>query len=77
LHTRIAWTPIEIEKSGIKLNLTGTAGVVAYQYNGDGQDELLALATRALEEAEASNYEKVFLLAQNRTSPANMNGDEE
>jgi len=75
LQTRIAWTPLEIEKSGIKLNLTGTAGVVAYQYNGDRQDELLALATRALEEAEASNYEKVFLLSENRTSSANMNGD--
>jgi diguanylate cyclase (GGDEF)-like protein len=65
LQTRIARTPVEIEKSGIKLNLTGTAGVAAYQCKGDKQDELLALATRALEEAEASNHEKVFLLSEN------------
>jgi diguanylate cyclase (GGDEF)-like protein len=75
LQERIAWMPLELEKSGIKLNLTGTAGVVAYQYKSDRQDELLALATRALEEAETSNYEKVFLLSENRTSPANMNGN--
>ena len=76
LQTRIGWTPLEIERGGIKLNLTGTAGVVDYQRNGARQDELLALATRALEEAEASGYEKVFLLSESNPSPENMDGDE-
>jgi len=71
MQTTIAQTPVEIEKSGIKLNLTGTAGIVAYQCKDDKQDELLALATRALQEAETSNHDKVFLFSENRTSSAN------
>jgi diguanylate cyclase (GGDEF)-like protein len=65
LQTRIAWTPFEIEKSGIKLNLSSTAGVVAYRYNGTGQDEFLDEADRALRQAEASGYGKVCLFSGN------------
>lgn len=65
LQTRMAWTPFELEKSGIKLNLCGIAGVAAYQYNGTGQNELLAQATRALEEAETAGYGQVCLFAEN------------
>jgi len=61
LQTRIAWTPFVIEKSGVKLNLSSTAGVVGYRYNGTGQDEFLAEADRALRQAEASGYGKVCL----------------
>lgn len=65
LQTRIAWTPLEMEKSGVKLNLSGAAGVVAYQYNGTGRDEFLARAARALQEAETAGYGKVCLLSEN------------
>jgi diguanylate cyclase (GGDEF)-like protein len=75
LQTRIAWTPFELEKSGIKLNLCGIAGVVAYQYNGTGQNELLAQATRALEEAETAGYGQVCLLAENG-DPLSISGSE-
>jgi diguanylate cyclase (GGDEF)-like protein len=65
LQTRIAWTSLEIEKSGIKLNLSGAAGVAACQYNGStGQDEFLARANRALQQAEAAGYGKVYLLSE-------------
>jgi len=63
LQTRITWTPFEI--SNIKLNLSGAAGVVTYQYNGAGQDELLAKAQHALKEAEISIHKKTYLLLEN------------
>jgi diguanylate cyclase (GGDEF)-like protein len=64
LQTRIAWTPLEMEESGAKLNLSGAAGVVAYQSNGTGQDEFLAEADRALQQAEAGGHGKVCLLSE-------------
>ena len=64
LQTRIAWTPLEMEKSGVKLNLSGAAGVVACEYNGTGRDEFLAKANRALQQAEAASYGKVYLLSE-------------
>jgi len=64
LQTRIAWTTFEIEKTGAKVNLNGTAGVAAYQCNGTGHDELMAEATRALEEAEAAGLGKVCLVSE-------------
>jgi PleD family two-component response regulator len=63
LQTRIAWTPLEMEESGVKLNLSGAAGVVAYQHNGTRQDEVLAEANRALQQAEAAGYGKVCLFS--------------
>jgi len=68
LQTRIAWTPLEMEESGAKLNLSGAAGVVAYQCNGTGQDEFLAEADRALQQAEAGGYGKVCLLSESGES---------
>jgi len=64
LQTRIAWTPLEMEKSGVKLNLSGAAGVAAFQHNGAAQDEFLAKAGHALQQAEAAGYSKVCLLAE-------------
>jgi len=66
LQTKMAWTPFEMEKSGVKLNLSGAVGVAAYQHNGTGQDEFLAKANHALQQAEAAGYGKVCLLAENR-----------
>jgi diguanylate cyclase (GGDEF)-like protein len=64
LQTRMAWTSLEMEKSGVKLNLSGAVGVVAYQHNGTGQDEFLAGANRALQQAEAGGYGKACLLSE-------------
>ncbi len=64
LQTRIAWTPLEMEKSGVKLNLSSAAGVAAYQYNGTRQDEFLDKASRALQQAEETGYGKVCLLSE-------------
>lgn len=63
LQMRMTWTPFETERSGIKFNLSGAAGVATYQYNGTGQDEFLAKANRALQQAEATGYGKVHLLS--------------
>lgn len=62
LQTRMAWTPFEVERSGVKLNLSGAAGVAAYQCNGTGQEEFLAEVSRALQQAEAAGYGKVYSL---------------
>ena len=64
LQTRMAWTPVKMEKSGVKLNLSSAAGVAAYQYDGTGQGEFLAKANRALKQAKAAGYGKVWLLSQ-------------
>jgi len=60
LQARILWTPLEIERDGIKLNLSCVSGVAAYNYNGTGQDEFLARASRALQRAEATGYGEVY-----------------
>ncbi len=64
LQTRVAWTAFEMEKSGVKLNLSGAAGIVAYNYNGTSQAELLEKAGRALQLAETAGYGKVFALSE-------------
>ncbi|RLC76074.1 MAG: hypothetical protein DRJ03_20620 [Chloroflexi bacterium] len=64
LQTRIAWTPFEIERSGIKLNLNGAAGVAAYNYNGTGQDDFLSQADQALQLAKTAGYGKVCVLSE-------------
>jgi len=62
LQTRIEWNVFELEESGIKLNLTSSCGVAAYNFNGAGRDELLSEAEIALQRAEASNgYSKICL----------------
>lgn len=63
LQTRMAWTAFEMEKSGLKLNLSGAAGVAAYSHNGAGQAELLENANHALRKAETTGYGKVSLYA--------------
>jgi diguanylate cyclase (GGDEF)-like protein len=61
-QARIAWTPLELENSGVKLNLSSTGGIVPYQLNDTSPDELLSQATRALEEAEVAGFGKVQLV---------------
>jgi PleD family two-component response regulator len=64
LQERIAATSLEMEESGVKLNLQGAAGVVAYQDKSLKLDELLEKTTRAMEGAEVSAYDKVYLLSE-------------
>lgn len=68
LQTRIAWTPFEVEKSGVKLNLGSAASVASYSHNGTGQDEFLAEALHALQRAEAANHDTVCVLEEDEAS---------
>ncbi|MBN1487740.1 MAG: diguanylate cyclase [Anaerolineae bacterium] len=65
LQTRIAWTAFEVEASGIKLNLSSAAGLVAYDHNGTEKEELFTKARQALQQAETTGYGKVQLFQGN------------
>jgi len=71
LQTRLSWTPFEMEKSGLKLNLSSATGVAAYQYNGTRQDEFVSQADYALRQAEAAGYGKVCALSEVLPEPEN------
>jgi diguanylate cyclase (GGDEF)-like protein len=61
LQTRMEWSVFELEESGVKLNLTFTSGVAAYNFNGTGREEFLALAQKTLQRARGDGYGKVCL----------------
>jgi len=61
LHTRIQWNVFELDE-GIKLNLIPSSGVVAYDLNGTGRDELISELARTLQRAKDDGYGKVHLL---------------
>jgi diguanylate cyclase (GGDEF)-like protein len=61
LQTRMEWSIFELEESGVKLNLTFTSGVAAYNFNGTGREEFLALAQKTLQRARGDGYGKVCL----------------
>ncbi len=61
LHARIDWTVFELEEVGLKLNLTATSGVVAYDFNGAGRDEILVRAQETLQQARDIEYGSVRL----------------
>jgi len=65
LQTRIAWTPFESSLNGLKFNLRGSIGVVSYNHNGTGKDELLAKAFEALQLAEVDENGKIHLTGEN------------
>jgi diguanylate cyclase (GGDEF)-like protein len=64
LEIRLAWAPFEIEKSGVKLNLSGVSTVVAYQQTNAMPDELLNQAKSALQQAEATSNGKVSMFVE-------------
>ena len=66
LQIKMASIPWETERNGTRLNPSSATGVVAYQYNGTGQDEFLAEAGCALQQAEAGGYGKTHLFSQDR-----------
>lgn len=62
LQTRIEWNIFELE-NGMKFNLSSTCGVVAYNFNGIGPDELLKEAEIALQRAGVgSGYSQIYLI---------------
>ena len=60
LQTGLDSTPLELEKSGVTLNVDSVAGVVAV-HNGVAPDELLSRAQLALEDAQTAAHGKVSL----------------
>jgi diguanylate cyclase (GGDEF)-like protein len=69
LQVAIAESPVELERSGAKLDLLSSAGIAAYP-DGDseheiGSDELLARAGRALQETESATYGAIQLFTAN------------
>ena len=66
LQTLISTTPVELERSGVKLDLQSSAGIAVYPDvapdNDLTADELLEYATQALKQAETATYSKVCLV---------------
>ena len=62
LQTKMTGIDFEIEQCGVKLNLHGACGLVSYDGNGTGRDDLLARAYHALKRAEAGGAGKVVSL---------------
>jgi diguanylate cyclase (GGDEF)-like protein len=48
LQTRLTWTPIELERSGLKVNLSSVFGVAAFDPDGMDRDELIRKASQAM-----------------------------
>ena len=63
LKTSISLASLAVDKSNVKVNLTGVAGVASYRCNGTNPSELLDEASRALNEAGTAGNGKVHLLA--------------
>ncbi len=73
LHTRMEWSIFELEEASVKLNLSATSGVVAYEFSGTGRDELVARAEKALQHANDNGYGKVRLLEDNEEIDVRQN----
>ena len=61
LQTKMEWSIFELEESGIKLNLTATSGIVTYDFNGTGRDELILRARQALQRASNNGPDKIYV----------------
>jgi diguanylate cyclase (GGDEF)-like protein len=69
LQTIIAETPVELERTGVRLDLRSSTGIATYPTNEPAQDigpnELLAQATHALKQAALSTRNEVYLFSVN------------
>ncbi len=54
LKKRLEWSIFELDGGSLKLNLAASIGVVAYDLNGTGRDELLDRAKKALQYASSN-----------------------
>jgi diguanylate cyclase (GGDEF)-like protein len=69
LQTRLAWTPIELERSGMKVNLTTVAGVATLDHDGISRDELIASADRAMHHAGSVHFDGESPASEDPTTP--------
>jgi diguanylate cyclase (GGDEF)-like protein len=64
LQTRLAWTPLELERSGVKVHLSSIAGV-AIMDNNIARDQFIARASEALQRAGIDGYDRKYTVAEN------------
>jgi diguanylate cyclase (GGDEF)-like protein len=69
LQMRLAWTPFELEQSGVKINLNCAAGVVAFDHDAMERDELMLKANQALQRAGANGHGQVYLATDEPNNP--------
>ena len=68
LQKRIALTTFQSGTNGAKYNLRSAVGITAYDHNGASGDELLALAYRALQQAEVGDDGKALIVTGSSSS---------
>lgn len=68
LQKRIALTTFQSGTNGAKFNLRSAVGITAYNHNGASGDELLALAYRALQQAEVGDDGKALIVTGSASS---------
>jgi len=61
LQARIAWTPFELERSGLKINLSSVIGVATLGRDEIDRDDLINEATKALQRSEMRRYDQTYL----------------
>jgi diguanylate cyclase (GGDEF)-like protein len=61
IQTRIAWTPFELEHSGVKINLNSAVGIASLARGSTQCEELLEEAKSALHRAGAQRYDSSHL----------------
>ena len=62
LQALLAASPLELERSGVELQLHSTAGVADLENTSDEPEDLIAKAQRALNDAGAGAFGSVHLL---------------
>jgi diguanylate cyclase (GGDEF)-like protein len=60
LQTRMAWNPFELERSGIKVNLSSAAGIASLDDRNIDRNELMDQARKTLENAGTNSYEQAY-----------------
>lgn len=75
LQTRVAWTPFEASNNGMKFNIGGVVGIVAYDHNGTTRNELIEKAYQALQLAEVGSDGKAHL-STDLPTPGDTNASE-
>jgi len=76
LQTRISWTPLDLERSGMQISASSYLGLAAYQYNGASRDDLLAQAYEALQAARAEGYGSLQIAKAERQPETNGQDDD-